>query len=246
MKIVVTEGGETLYARGATASILTSFLDTRVPWVWMRGHMPNQTVEWWQATLPINKTGRQLRQGIGRLSMTSCCRALSFSSWRRRFGMTKDKAQGYELRAEYLLNAPCAGVWRSWTESKLLEQWFHPESWRTEVKALELRSGGATHLVMHGPNGEVVDGVGVFLEVVAGQRLAFTNAYTAGWIPANEPPGAPLRTMIIEMTGQGGKTRYVVRALHWSEEARKRHEEMGFHPGWTQTSIQLEALAGTL
>jgi uncharacterized protein YndB with AHSA1/START domain len=37
-----------------------------------------------------------------------------------------------------------------------------------------------------------------------------------------------------------------VRALHWTEEARKQHEEMGFHEGWGQTTGQLEALARTL
>lgn len=160
--------------------------------------------------------------------------------------MTNDTSEGYELRAEYLLDAPRASTWRCWTESKLLEQWFHPESWRTEVKALERRPGGASHIVMHGPNGEVSDGVGVFLEVVPGRRLVFTNAYTSGWIPSARPSGAPLRTMIIEMSDEGDKTRYVVRALHWTEEARKQHEEMGFHDGWKQTTGQLDALARSL
>jgi uncharacterized protein YndB with AHSA1/START domain len=53
-------------------------------------------------------------------------------------------------------------------------------------------------------------------------------------------------TTIVEMSDEGGKTRYVVRALHWTEGARKQHEEMGFHEGWEQTAGQLEALARTL
>ena len=110
---------------------------------------------------------------------------------------------------------------------------------------LEQRPGGASRIVMHGPDGEAIDGVGVFLEAVPGQRLVFTNVFTSGWIPI-APSGTPPRTMIIEMTDDGSGTRYVVRALHWSEEARKQHEEAGFQEGWQHTSRQLEALARTL
>jgi uncharacterized protein YndB with AHSA1/START domain len=157
--------------------------------------------------------------------------------------MTDGKAGRYELRFERLLDAPRANVWRCWTEPKLLEQWFAPQSWTTEVKAMELRPGGASHILMRGPDGKVSDGVGVFLEAVPEQRLVFTNAYTSGWIPATQPAVVPFMTTIVEMADEGGKTRYVVRAVHWTEEARKRHEEMGFHEGWEQTSGQLEALA---
>ncbi|TWG95872.1 uncharacterized protein YndB with AHSA1/START domain [Mesorhizobium sp. J18] len=160
--------------------------------------------------------------------------------------MTAGTTEGYELRFEYLLEAPCTKVWRCWSEPRLLEQWFHPPFWNTEVKILEQRAGGASRIVMRGPNGEVSDGVGVFLEAVPEQRLVFTNAYRSGWIPSAPPSETPLRTMIIEMSGEGDRTRYVVRALHWSEEARKQHEDMGFHQGWKQTSHQLQSLARSL
>ena len=160
--------------------------------------------------------------------------------------MTGQKTEGYELRLERLLDAPRAKVWRCWTEPKLLEQWFAPRSWTTEVKTLELRPGGASHIVMRGPDGEESDGVGVFLEAVPEQRLVFTNAFTSGWIPSGQPAIVPFMTTIVEMSDEGGKTCYVVRALHWTEEARKQHEEMGFHEGWGQTTGQLEALARTL
>ncbi len=159
--------------------------------------------------------------------------------------MTAEWPAGHELRFEQLLDAPRANVWRCWTEPELLEQWFHPDSWTTEVKALDLRPGGASHIVMQGPNGEISDGAGVILEAVPERRLAFTNAYSEGWIPA-EPPATPFRTMIVELSDENGRTRYVVRALHWTEKARREHEEMGFQEGWTQTAVRLEALARTL
>lgn len=156
------------------------------------------------------------------------------------------RAEAYELRFQRLLDAPRANVWRCWTEPRLLERWFAPQSWTTEVHSLELRPGGASHIVMRGPNGEESDGEGVFLEAVPEQRLVFTNAFTSGWIPSPQPAVVPFMITIVEISDESGQTRYVVCARHWTEDARKQHKEMGFHEGWAQTTSQLEALAGAL
>lgn len=159
--------------------------------------------------------------------------------------MAEDAAR-HELRVESLLNAPRTSVWRCWTDPRLLEQWFHPEGWTTEVQALELRPGGATRIVMGGPNGEVSEGAGVVLEVQPERRFAFTNAYMPGWVPAEPPTDTPFRTMVIELSDDGSGTRYVVRALHWSAEAKERHDAMGFRKGWKETAKRLELLARSI
>lgn len=148
--------------------------------------------------------------------------------------------------ADVFVGSPVAQVWRYWSEPWLLERWFHSPSWTSEVKVLEQQAGGPSHIVMHGPDGEEVEGFGVLLEAVPEERLVFTNAYREGWIPAVPPSGTPLRTRFIEMSAEGGSTRYVVRALHWSEEARRQHRETGFHEGWEVTSRQLRDLARSL
>jgi uncharacterized protein YndB with AHSA1/START domain len=43
-----------------------------------------------------------------------------------------------------------------------------------------------------------------------------------------------------------GKTQYRAVARHWNEKTQKQHEQMGFHEGWGQTALQLEALAKAL
>jgi uncharacterized protein YndB with AHSA1/START domain len=65
---------------------------------------------------------------------------------------------------------------------------------------------------MRSPDGEELDGVGVFLEAVPEKRLVFTNAFTSGWIPSIRPSVVPCMTMVSEVSDDGGKTRYVVRA----------------------------------
>jgi PhnB protein len=51
-------------------------------------------------------------------------------------------------------NAEPSDVWRAWTESDLLEQWWAPKPWRTETKKMDFRVGGHWLYAMAGPNGE--------------------------------------------------------------------------------------------
>ncbi len=100
-----------------------------------------------------------------------------------------------------------------------------------------------TFVIMASPDGKEFPNRGVYLEVAPGEKLVFTDAYVSAW----EPSASPFFTAILtfEAIG-GGRTRYTARARHWSDEACRKHEEMGFHPGWTQCARQLEEVARTL
>ena len=75
-----------------------------------------------------------------------------------------------------------------------------------------------------------------------GKRIVFTDAYTEAWVPSEKP----FMTGIITFEDEGGKTRYTARVRHWSAEDRKKHEEMGFHEGWSKATDQLVELVATL
>lgn len=47
--------------------------------------------------------------------------------------------------------APLADVWRAFTESALLDQWWGPSPWRAETKSLDFRPGGFWLYAMVGP-----------------------------------------------------------------------------------------------
>lgn len=149
----------------------------------------------------------------------------------------------HELTLDRILDAPRAAVWRCWTEPDLLEKWFCPKPWYVTDAILDLRPGGAFSTLMHGPEGEEMPTSGVFLDLVEGRKLIFTDAFAPGWLPAGRP------FMAAEVSfddAGGGRTRYVARARHWSDEARKEHEAMGFHDGWGKAADQLEMLAKSL
>ena len=141
----------------------------------------------------------------------------------------------HELSVTRLIAAPREKVWRIWTER--LPEWWCPKPWTTEIIQQDLRPGGRSALVMHGPNGERSDMEGVVLEVTPGERVVFTNAFTAGWVPQ-----APFMVGLFTFADEGEGTRYTAAARHWDADTKAKHEAMGFHPGWDIVAGQLAAL----
>jgi uncharacterized protein YndB with AHSA1/START domain len=141
-----------------------------------------------------------------------------------------------------LIDAPRHKLFRAWTDPDLLKQWFAPLPYTTSVAELDVRPGGATLIVMRGPDGKDLPNRGVYLEVVENERLVFTDAYTKAW----EPSPKPFMTVILTFEDLGGKTRYTARVRHWTAADRETHEKMGFHQGWGLCADQLAALVARL
>lgn len=148
----------------------------------------------------------------------------------------------HELSITKLFDVPADKLYRCWTEPALLVQWFTPPPWKTIRAETDVRPGGSSYIVMQGPDGTEMPNRGVYLEVIPNRKLVFTDAYTSAWVPS----GKPFFTGIITFENEGGKTRYIARALHWTAEDSKAHEAMGFHEGWGKVAEQMAALAATL
>ena len=69
-----------------------------------------------------------------------------------------------DLVISRLLPAPRAALWRAWTDPTSLPVWWCPRPWTTELRAFDLRPGGAFHTVMRGPDEGISDNAGCFLE----------------------------------------------------------------------------------
>ncbi|BAV64534.1 SRPBCC family protein [Sphingobium cloacae] len=145
----------------------------------------------------------------------------------------------YELSVTRLVNTPRAIAWKVWTDLK--DEWFCPKPWRAEVIEEDMRPGGRSAVRMHGPDGADSGPLeGIFLEVVPQERVVTTDAYAAGWVPQK-----PFMTVIWTFADEGEGTCFTATARHWDAESLKRHEEMGFHPGWDQMADQFKALCET-
>jgi uncharacterized protein YndB with AHSA1/START domain len=151
-----------------------------------------------------------------------------------------DTAAAHDLVISRLVRAPRARLWEAWTDPEQLRQWWCPRPWTTEVKAFDLRPGGAFHTLMRGPDGATSDNPGCFLEVVPTSRIAFTSLLLADWRPAT--PWLPF-SAIVNMADEGAGTRYVATVMHPDRAIRDKHEAMGFFDGWNTCIDQLEAFA---
>ena len=157
---------------------------------------------------------------------------------------TDDKSSNTdrELVLTRVINAPREKLFRAWTEPALIKQWFTPPPFTVTAVETDVRPGGASLVVMRGPDGVEYPNRGVYLEVVRNERLVFTDAYTSAWAPSEKP----FMTACLTFEDIGGSTRYTARVMHWTVADREAHEKMGFHQGWGQATDQLAALVATL
>lgn len=147
-----------------------------------------------------------------------------------------------DLKLERKVKAPRSLLWECWTTPKHIREFFVPKPHRVTSCEIDLRTGGRFYTTFDVDGAEMVNN-GVWLEVVPESRLVFTDSYTEGWKPAENPFLTAI--LLLEDAG-GGVTHYTAIARHRTPEARKAHEEMGFFSGWGTVVDQLEAYAATL
>ena len=108
-------------------------------------------------------------------------------------------AAGFECVITRVFDAPRELVFELWTDPKHLAQWFGPKDFTANIIENDVRSGGAYHFHMRGPNYDE-HWRGIYREVVTPERLVFT---WGPWIRAST--GDTLVTVTFEDVG--GKTR---------------------------------------
>ena len=136
-----------------------------------------------------------------------------------------------ELKLERIVDAPRDLVWKCWTEPEHLKRWFCPRPYITSACTIDLRVGGVFSTVLTSPEGADMPYTNVYLEIHDRKRIVYTDAFEPGWIPRDKV--WPFFTVFIEMEEAGpGKTKYTARAIHWSEEVCRDHEQKGFHECW--------------
>ncbi len=108
------------------------------------------------------------------------------------------------LRIERTFNAPASKVFEAWTSAEVLRRWWHAEhGWATPIAEVDVRVGGAIHLLMRNPaDGSEYAGRGEFTLLEPPRRLAFT------WAWENEQSARQL--VEVEFTEHGKRTTVVM------------------------------------
>jgi uncharacterized protein YndB with AHSA1/START domain len=136
-----------------------------------------------------------------------------------------------------VFNAPRALVWQAWTDPQMMAQWFGPRGFTNPVCQLDVRVDGRLYIVMRGPDGADYPMKGVFTEVVAPERLVFTNI-------AVDQAGRHLLEgeTIVTFAEHGGKTELVVTSHAVGLVPFAPQMLAGMEAGWTQSIDKLEEL----
>ncbi len=153
--------------------------------------------------------------------------------------MTPDLDPTTDLSFTRTLAVPRQLIWECWTDPKHIPNFFVPAPHKVAAVEVDLRVGGRFNTTFD-VEGNLMENNGVYLEVVPGEKLVFTDTYTEGWKPAPEPF---MTAILIFADTKDGGTSYTAIARHRSPEKRKAHEDMGFYEGWGTVVTQLETYA---
>jgi len=140
-----------------------------------------------------------------------------------------------DLKIERIVDIPPNLIWKAWTQQEHLKVWFCPKPWRVSHCEIDLRPGGKFNTTMLSPEGEEFPLLGCFLEVVENKKLVWTDSFSEGFRPLENP----FMTGILILEPKDKGTKYTAIVRHKNIEDRKRHEQMGFQEGWSVALDQL-------
>ncbi|HEY9735586.1 MAG TPA: SRPBCC domain-containing protein [Trichocoleus sp.] len=142
-------------------------------------------------------------------------------------------------------NAPRELVWRVWTESAHIAQWWGPQGFTTRVEEMDLRPGGKSRYIMVGPDGTEYPAEGVFQEIVPMERIVTTDEFGEGYeqTGVDLPQGMVLTVLFEDL---GDQTQLTLHIVHPTVEERRKHEEMGVVGGWNSSFDCMDEYLATL
>ncbi|MFZ4814663.1 MAG: SRPBCC family protein [Phototrophicaceae bacterium] len=155
-----------------------------------------------------------------------------------------------ELVVSRTFNAPRDLVWRAWTQSEHLTQWWGPTDWKVTVSQMDFRVGGHWLYCMAGPpsegSPEIIEswGKSVYLEITPQTSFVYEDYFVDSTGAVIE--GMPVSTSTLKFDEQNSQTVVTIIISFSTKEQRDGLIEMQVIPGMTQTFDHLEDYLPTL
>jgi uncharacterized protein YndB with AHSA1/START domain len=141
-----------------------------------------------------------------------------------------------EIAMTRVFNAPRHLVFRALTTCELIKQWLTgPPGWTMVTCQMDVKVGGKFRWVWNGTNAKVMGISGVFLEVVAPERLVNTELFDEPWYE-----GEGHVTQVL--TEENGKTTLICTVRSVSQEVRDNVLKTGMEKGVGYSYDNLAAL----
>jgi uncharacterized protein YndB with AHSA1/START domain len=142
-----------------------------------------------------------------------------------------------EITITRVFDAPRSLVFKAWTDGAQLAQWWGPKGFTNPVCEIDARVGGAIRIHMRSPDGLVYPMRGEFREIVAPERLVFTNIAVD---TADKPIIEGLTT--VTFAEHAGKTTLTLRTRGRAVVDYAVGYLQGMEAGWTGSIDKLEML----
>lgn len=147
----------------------------------------------------------------------------------------------WDLVMTRVFDAPRELVFKVWTETKHVAQWWGPKGFTNPVCEMEVRVGGAIRIHMRAPNGVVYPMTGVFQEITAPERLVFVSS-------ALDDKGHSMFDVLstVIFVERSGKTALTLQLRVIKATAAAPQYLKGMEMGWTQSLDRLGELLGSI
>lgn len=145
-----------------------------------------------------------------------------------------------KIRVKREFNAPVSKVWKAWTESEYLDQWWAPRPWKAVTQSMSFREGGQWRYYMQGPDGEQHYCLVNYKSIVPNKSYSGTDAFCDE--KGNISSDLPNMGWYVEFTETGNTTRVNVEVSFNSEADLDKIVEMGFKEGFAAAHNNLDEL----
>ena len=149
-------------------------------------------------------------------------------------------AENTELSCSRTFDAPRALVWKAWTDSKHIEQWWGPNGFTGKSCTLDLRAGGLFDLTLCAPDGTSYPCRGMFHEIVEPERIVYDGETAEG-----HPCGAglpPNSRVTVTFTEHNRQTTLTLHTRFMSVAQREAATQAGYRQGWEDSLQRLTVL----
>jgi uncharacterized protein YndB with AHSA1/START domain len=145
-----------------------------------------------------------------------------------------------ELTFTQVLDAPRELMFKVFSESEHVKQWWGPEGWMMPVCTIDFRPGGTWLYCIRNAEGEEHWAKAVYREIELPERIVFTdNMVDAGGSPIES---SPPKRVTVTFDDVDGKTRLRVYIQLESAADLKKLVDMGFARHFPETLQHLEQL----
>lgn len=152
---------------------------------------------------------------------------------------TKD-LENNRLLVEREFAAGVDRVWKAFTESAILDQWWAPRPWKAQTKSMNFAVGGHWLYSMNGPDGEQHWARADFKSITEAKGFEAEDCFCDE--SGKRSDSAPGMHWAVSFTAAGQTTKVRVVVTFASAEALNAIVEMGFQDGFASAHDNLDVL----